>query len=1211
MSAADARPIECWIDRGGTFTDIICLRPDGSIATAKLLSHDPGRREDAAVAGIRLLQRGAEQPLIVKMGTTVATNALLERRGARVLLAITRGHADALTIGYQARPDIFARHIRLPSQLAEQVIEIDERMTADGDILRPLDPAAARTALAVAHASGIRAVAICLLHGYRFPAHEQAVAELARDIGFTQISVSHEVSPLIRLIGRGDTTVADAYLSPILQTYVDAVERDLAAGTQLMLMQSSGGLAAARHVRGKDAILSGPAGGIVGMARTAAQAGFHTLIGFDMGGTSTDVSRIAGRFERSFETTVAGVRVRAPMLDIHTVAAGGGSICRFESGRLQVGPASAGAVPGPACYRLGGPATVTDCNVVLGKIQPAHFPALFGARADLPIDPAASLAALQALANEAGSPSVEALAEGLIEIAVANMALAIKQISVARGHDLATHTLVAFGGAGGQHACLVADALGIPDILIHPLAGLLSALGMGLADLTASRERTVALPFDDALQAASAVHADALGKAAHAALLAQDLPVTNVDITLRAHVRYTGSDTALDIPFAPPAAMRTAFEAAHRARFGFLTPDAPLLLDMLSAEAVGRPPGADHAPAPLAAQQGTPLPAATVTAHFAGKPCKTPLHRREQLGAGARIRGPAILADASATTVIEPGWQAVVDPIGNLVLTRTTRLAVREAAAPRADPIRLELFNALFMGIATEMGVALQMSARSVNMKERLDFSCALFDCAGNLVANAPHIPVHLGSMGASTKAVIEARSADPRGIREDDVYVLNDPYSGGTHLPDITVIKPVFLDLKTTPTFFVAARGHHADIGGITPGSMPPLSRDIGEEGVLLDNVLLVDEGVFQELEIRTRLAEGDYPARNIEQNIGDLKAQIAACQRGADALQEAARRHGQDTLLAYMAHVQSNAAQAVSRLIATLSDGQFRYEMDDGALICVAIRVDHAACHLTVDFTGTSPQHSGNFNAPSSVCRAALLYVLRTLIDSPIPLNDGCLRPVTLIIPEGCMLCPRHPAAVVAGNVETSQAITDALYGAFGAMAAAQGTMNNLTFGNEIHQYYETIAGGSGAGNGFAGASAVQTHMTNSRLTDPEVLESRFPVLLESFSIRAGSGGDGRWRGGNGTERIISFRAPMSVSILSNRRRVPPFGLAGGGSGGVGENAILRADGRVEPLGSTATADMAAGDRIRIRTPGGGGYGISNPTDRPSTILSDPSGS
>ena len=1200
--SAKTEAAEVWIDRGGTFTDVIARLPGGALKTTKLLSHDPSRAEDAAVAGVRLLTAGHDGPLIVKMGTTVATNALLERKGARLLLLITRGFADALRIGHQARPDIFALHVKLPDQLAERVAEVDERLSADGEVLVPLDLEGARTALRAALDDGISSVAIVLMHGYRHPAHEQALASLARAMGFAQVSASHQISPLIKLVPRGDTTVADAYLSPVLDAYVEAVAAALPTGTKLMFMQSNGGLAAASSFRGKDAVLSGPAGGIVGMVKTAAALGHDRLIGFDMGGTSTDVSHYGGIYERSFETEVAGIRMRSPMLDIHTVAAGGGSICRFEAGRLVVGPQSAGAVPGPACYRRGGPLTVTDCNVALGRVQPEFFPSLFGEHGNQPIDRAAALAALDQLADtvarETGNrPEALALAEGLLEIANAHMAAAIRHMSIARGHDTATHALVAFGGAGGQHACALADALGIKTILLHPLAGLLSALGIGLADLVAAREATVALPFDGGLDRVATARARAISSEAEAALAAQGLPVFDIRVVVRAHVRYAGSDTAIALPFGPEDDMRAAFEAAHQARFGFITPGAPMVLEMLSAEAIGRPPGEGGAIATSETASGEALEPTLVDARFDGIQMKTQLFRREHLARGTRITGPAILSDTSATTIVAPGWQAAVAPDATLVLTRCTPLESRAAADTDVDPVRLELFNALFMGIATEMGVALQTSARSVNMKERLDFSCALFDADGNLVANAPHIPVHLGSMGASIRAVREARASDGRGIRPGDVFVLNAPWNGGTHLPDITVVRPCFREGESSPAFFVAARGHHADIGGITPGSMPPHSRTIDEEGVLLDTVLLVDEGRFLEADIRARLAQGIYPARNVDQNIGDLMAQVAACQRGADALAEAARQHGHDRLIAYMGHVQDNAAEAVSRLIGRLHDGAFEAPMDDGAVIRVAIRVNRAGRRLTVDFTGTSPQRASNFNAPASIARAALLYVLRCLVDVPIPLNDGALRPVTLIVPEGSMLDARPPAAVVAGNVETSQVITDALFAAFGACAAAQGTMNNLTFGNDRHQYYETIAGGSGAGDGFPGTSAIQPHMTNSRLTDPEILESRFPVRVDHFGIRHGSGGGGRWPGGDGTVRRLTFLEPMTASILSNRRLTVPFGLAGGQNALPGENRILRADGSVAVLGPTASTEMAAGDALEIATPGGGGYGAAVP--------------
>jgi 5-oxoprolinase (ATP-hydrolysing) len=953
------------------------------------------------------------------------------------------------------------------------------------------------------------------------------------------------------------------------------------------------------------------------MAKTAAVLGHDQLIGFDMGGTSTDVSHYGGRYERSFETEVAGVRMRSPMLDIHTVAAGGGSVCRLEGGRLQVGPQSAGAVPGPACYRRGGPLTVTDCNVALGRVQPAAFPHVFGPGGDAPISRAAALEALEALADQVAAetgtrPAPLELAEGLLEIANAHMAAAIRHISIARGHDTAAHALVAFGGAGGQHACALADALGIGTVLVHPHAGLLSALGIGLADLVAAREEMLALPFDAALDAAATVRAEALAATARAALLAQDMPLDAVTVQLTAHVRYAGSDTTIALPFGPAAAMRAAFEAAHRARFGFVTPGAAMVLEMLSAEALGQSPGAGGAAPMLPTQAAATAPApglqgpeplvpdALVEARFDGRALETPLVQRVRLGAGARVAGPAIIADPSATTVLLPGWQAEVAVDGTLVLTRHAEAVRAVAAGTAVDPIRLELFNALFMGIATEMGVALQTSARSVNMKERLDFSCALFDGAGNLVANAPHIPVHLGSMGASIRAVRAARETDGRGLVDGDVYVLNAPWAGGTHLPDVTVVKPCFLPGDVQPSFFVAARGHHADIGGITPGSMPPLSRSIDEEGVLLDNVLLVDglapaDARFRDADIRARLLAGPFPSRNVEQNLGDLVAQVAACQRGADALADAAQTHGRETLIAYMGHVQDNAAEAVARLIATLEDGSFEVPLDESAVIRVAVRVDRAARRATVDFTGTSAQRASNFNAPASIPRAALLYVLRCLVDQPIPLNDGALRPVDLIVPEGSMLAARAPAAVVAGNVETSQLVTDALFAAFGRLAAAQGTMNNLTFGNAAHQYYETIAGGLGAGDGFHGQSAVQPHMTNSRLTDPEILETRFPVRVEHFRIRTGSGGAGRWHGGDGVVRRIAFETPMTVSILSNRRRTRPFGLKGGGDGLAGVNRVIRRDGQVENLGPTASVEVDVGDAIEIETPGGGGFGVA----------------
>jgi len=1187
------------IDRGGTFTDIVARAPDGRLLTAKLLSDNPEQYDDAAVEGIRrLMAEHGEGPLdSVKMGTTVATNALLERKGEKLVLAITRGFGDALRIGYQARPDIFARRIVLPEALYTEVVEVDERVTAEGEVLRPLDVEGARSSLIRACKAGYRSIAIVLMHGWRWTAHEAALAALAEEVGFTQISASHRVGPLIKLVGRGDTTVVDAYLSPVLRRYVDRVVGALGAEARLFFMQSSGGLTDAAAFQGKDAILSGPAGGIVGMAKTAREAGFDRIIGFDMGGTSTDVSHHAGAYERTNETVVAGVRVRAPMLEIHTVAAGGGSVCHYDGARFRVGPDSAGAVPGPACYRRGGRLTITDCNVVLGKIRPEHFPRVFGPGGDEPIDAEASLALCEAIGAEAGMPAREAAA-GFLRIAVDNMASAIKRISIARGHDVTRYTLACFGGAGGQHACLVADALGMERVMIHPLAGVLSAYGMGLADMVELRQRSMG---GEALEE---VLAELEGEA-EAALRGQG--VERVELRRRAALRYEGSDSSLEVEAGAFEAMRAAFEEVHRVRFGFVSPETPVVVETAIVEAFASPSPDGEGDHPqggggvagsdlfqLALHQASPGPPPHASHGEA-------IYDRSTLAPGTVLPGPALIIDPSATTVVEPGWQAEVDPLGNLILTRSTPRTSAHAIGTSADPVMLEVFNNLFMAVAEEMGIALQNTASSVNIKERLDFSCALFDSAGALIANAPHIPVHLGSMGDSIRTIIEARGEgrDGRGIRPGDVYVLNAPYRGGTHLPDITVIMPVFAkEGDEVPAWYVAARGHHADIGGVAPGSMPPDSHTIHDEGVLIDNELLVDEGRFLEAEMRALLASGPWPARRPDRNISDLKAQVAACARGAAEMRRVAGEYGREVVDAYMAHVQANAEEAVRRLIGSLSDGDFRYAMDNGAEVRVSVRVDSASRSAIVDFTGTSAQQPNNFNAPYSICRAATLYVFRTLVDDRIPMNDGCLRPITLVVPEGSMLNPRYPAAVVAGNVETSQVITDALFAACRALAPSQGTMNNFTFGNAHHQYYETIAGGAGAGPDFDGASAVQTHMTNSRLTDPEILETRYPVIVERFAVRRGSGGAGRHQGGDGVERHIRFRERMRANILSNRREVAPRGIEGGGDAEPGVNQVIRADGTVETLSATASAEMREGDMFVIETPGGGGYGeIASP--------------
>ncbi|RXD05034.1 5-oxoprolinase [Sphingomonas sp. UV9] len=1171
-----------WIDRGGTFTDVVARQPDGRIVTAKLLSEDPERYGDAAVEAIRRLTGDADVALDLRIGTTVATNALLERKGEPTCLAITRGFGDALLIGHQERADIFARDVNRPPPLFAHVVEIDERVGAAGDVLRPLDANAARAGLQTAYDSGLRALAIVLMHGYRFTAHEEALADLAAGVGFTQISVSHKVAPLIKLIGRGDTTVVDAYLSPVVDRYVAGLSDALGQGA--LFMQSSGGLVDGAGFRGKDAILSGPAGGIVGMAATAREAGFEHVIGFDMGGTSTDVSHYAGTYERDTETLIAGARIRAPMLRIHTVAAGGGSICRFDGERLIVGPESAGAVPGPACYRRGGPLTVTDCNVMLGKVRPEFFPALFGPTGDAPLDADAVTARFAELPLD---PQVAA--EGFVAVAVANMANAIRTISVARGHDVTRYTLACFGGAGGQHACLVADALAMDRVMIHPLAGVLSAYGMGLADRRVLREATSGAAFADYAAITQAL--DGLAEAAREALVAQGVASDAVRIERRVHLRRGQTDHTIELDLDDPAAMIAAFDSAHIAQFGFAS-EAPLIADRIVAEAIAESAPIDAALVTFPDAPAAPL--ATAPVYMAGAWHDTPVLAREGLLTGHGIDGPALILDSVSTTTVEPGWRARVDPVGNLILDRTAP-RIGASIGTESDPVRLAIFAGLFMSIAEEMGAALQRSAASVNIRERLDFSCALFDAHGNLVANAPHIPVHLGSMGESIRTIIDARgnTADGRGIRRGDAYALNAPYRGGTHLPDITVIMPVFADDAEAPAFFVAARGHHADVGGITPGSMPPESRSVEEEGVLLDDVLVVDEGRFLEADMRALFAGGPYPARNIDQNIADLSAQLAACTRGATGLTRLAEEYGADVVAAYMEHVQANADAAVRRLIATLGDGDFAYEMDDGAVVRVAVRVDRATATMDVDFAGTSDQRPTNFNAPVSIVRAAVLYVVRALIDEAVPLNDGCLRGVTIRVPEGSMLNPRYPAAVVAGNVETSQVVTDALFGALGAMAASQGTMNNFTFGNAVHQYYETIAGGAGAGPGFDGASVIQTHMTNSRLTDPEIFETRFPVLLEEFSIRRSSGGAGAYRGGDGGTRRVRFLEEMTACILANRRRVVPFGMAGGEGGGLGSATVERADGSVERLGSTAKVDIRAGDVFVIETPGGGGFG------------------
>ncbi len=1197
-----------WIDRGGTFTDIVAKRPDGSLTTHKLLSENPEQYKDAAVAGIRhLLGLKPGEPVTpalvecVKMGTTVATNALLERKGEPTLLVTTRGFRDALRIAYQNRPRLFDRHIQLPELLYTEVIEACERVGAHGDVLQALDEPSLRGDLLAAYGRGLRSVAIVFMHGYRYTQHEQAAQRIAKEVGFTQISTSHETSPMMKFVSRGDTTVVDAYLSPILRRYVEQVASEM-PGVKLFFMQSSGGLTDAGTFQGKDAILSGPAGGIVGMARTAGLAGHEKVIGFDMGGTSTDVSHYAGAFEREFETHVAGVRMRAPMMSIHTVAAGGGSVLAYDGARFRVGPESAGANPGPVSYRRGGPLAVTDANLMVGKVQPRYFPSVFGPAANETLDADAVRARFEEIAAQT-QRKPEEVAEGFIQIAVQQMANAIKKISVARGYDVTRYTLQCFGGAGGQHACLVADALGMSRVFVHPLAGVLSAYGMGLADQTVIREQAVEMPLAAASLPLIAERLDALGSAAQAELERQQVSANPVQVRHNVHVRYEGTDSALVVPFGDIASIQAAFESAYRQRFAFLMVGKGLVVEAVSVEAMI----AGDAPAeprlPVHPHRKHPQ-RETVKMYSGSAWHDAALVVREDLHPGDVIPGPAIIAEKNTTTVVEPGWSARLTDLDHLVLDRVTARKVRYAAGTTVDPVLLEVFNNLFMNIAEQMGLQLQNTAYSVNIKERLDFSCALFDATGNLIANAPHMPVHLGSMGESIKTVIRENAGK---MHPGDVYMLNDPYHGGTHLPDVTVITPVYVAEGNEPTFYVGSRGHHADIGGTTPGSMPPFSTRIDEEGVQINNVKLVDRGIFLEEEVRSLLTTGGgttpYPSRNPQQNLADLRAQIAANEKGVQELSKMVGQFGLDVVQAYMRHVQDNAEESVRRVITQLKDGQFTLKLDNGAQISVSVKVNVAERSAVIDFAGTSAQQTNNFNAPRAVCMAAVLYVFRTLVDDDIPLNAGCLKPLQVIIPQGSMLNPNPPASVVAGNVETSTCITNALFGALGVMAGSQPTMNNFTFGNAQYQYYETIAGGSGAGavfdasgrtvRGFDGTSVVQTHMTNSRLTDPEVLEFRFPVVLDSYEIQRGSGGAGRWAGGDGGVRRVRFLEAMTASILSNGRLNPAFGMAGGQPGRPGANRVLRANGQVEELGHIGAALMEPGDVFEIATPGGGGFG------------------
>jgi len=1192
---------EFWIDRGGTFTDIVARSPDGRLLTHKLLSEDPGHYQDAAVQGIRrILGLGPEDALtrenisFVKMGTTVGTNALLERKGEPTALVITEGFRDALRIAYQNRPDIFALEIRRPELLYRSVTEVRERYTAGGEEIVPLDTRKAREGLERVYAEGIRSLAIVLMHAYRYPDHELQLKRIAEDIGFTHISLSHEVSPLMKFVSSGETTVVDAYLSPVLKRYIDRIAATLeeAGGrTRLLFMQSGGGLTDARYFRGRDCILSGPAGGIVGAVRTSEMAGFRDIITFDMGGTSTDVAHYSGEYERSFETEVAGVHLRSPMLHIHTVAAGGGSILHFDSGRFRVGPDSAGSDPGPACYRKGGPLTVTDCNLMLGRIQPEHFPCLFGPDANLPLDREIVVNKFRELAEEIGSftgedYSPERVAEGFLKVAVENMANAIKKISIQRGYDIKNYTLCCFGGAGAQHACQVADSLGLRTIFIHPLAGVLSAYGMGLADRRILKEYAVERVMDEGLLTQLSREFSRMETEGREEMLDQGVAEGRITAQHKVHTKYIGTNTPLIMDPADTDSIRAAFDREHRKRFGFIMQDRELVVEAISVEIIGSGENMQENDI-LRLTGGQNETIEHTLMYTSGQFHKTPVISRSNLKTEAGIYGPAIITEENTTIVIEPGWKAELTQKNCLILTRVQHSSQKQEIGTEADPVMLEIFNNRFMSIAEQMGYTLRNTAYSVNIKERLDFSCAVFDWKGNLVANAPHIPVHLGSMGESVRSIIRRFE----NMRPGDVFMVNSPYSGGTHLPDITVITPVFIENRIA--FYVASRGHHADIGGISPASMPPESRHIEEEGAITEGSRIVEQGRFLEEEVKQWLLCGRYPARNPSQNIADLRAQVAANEKGAAELKKLAERFSLETVEAYMSHVQDNAEEAVRRAITSLRDGKAVQAFDDGSEIRVRISIDKGMRTAHVDLTGTSAQHPGNLNAPVAVCKAAVLYVFRTLVQEDIPLNEGCLRPLEITIPEGCMLNPSYPAAVVAGNVETSQAIVDALLLALGLMAGSQGTMNNFTFGNAEFQYYETICGGSGAGDGFNGADAVHTHMTNSRITDPEVLEWRFPVLLEGFSIREGSGGRGKYTGGCGVIRRVRFLEPMKAAILSGHRRIPPSGLQGGEEGKAGRNYIVKKDGVLLELGGKAACEVSPGDVLVIETPGGGGFG------------------
>ena len=1191
-----------WIDRGGTFTDIVAKNPDGNIVVDKLLSENTSAYKDAAIAGIKRILGLNNCDTIptnkiscVKMGTTVATNALLERKGDRTLLLITDGFGDLLKIGYQNRPLLFDLDIKLPELLYEKVVEIPERLDSQGKVIKNLDIKKARQALREAKSEGIDSVAIAFMHSYVNPEHENIIAKIAEEENFNQISVSHRVSPLIKLVGRGDTTVVDAYLSPILRRYVNQISEELKGTetTKLMFMQSNGGLTDANFFQGKDALLSGPAGGVVSMTETGKQAGYNKLIGFDMGGTSTDVCHFAGEYERSFETELAGVRIRAPMMEINTVAAGGGSILSFKDGRFQVGPESAGAIPGPASYGKGGPLTVTDCNVLLGKLHPNHFPKVFGENGDEPLNTAIvkkkflDLSKLISEQNNQPIMDIYKVAEGFLKIAIENMANAIKKISIQKGYDITGYTMNCFGGAGGQHACQVADSLGISRVLIHPYAGVLSAYGMGLAEIRSIRESHFEKNIKNINDAKKLI--DLLSLQAREDLNKQGVSNSSISLSKNAFLHYQGSHQNLEVKFDTISKMIKSFEKEHKKRFGFFVEGREIFIEMLTVEAISNNFETQDF-SKISGPTEISKPVSYQNMFVDDLETSVPIYERDKLKINQTIVGPAIISEATGTNIIEKGWSGSLDKYYNLILSRVEEKKKDFSVGTSVDSVMLEVFNNLFMNIAEQMGATLANTAFSVNIKERLDFSCALFDEEGSLVANAPHVPVHLGSMSEAIRTVIKLNKDN---IFPGDVFVLNAPFNGGTHLPDVTVITPVFDKYNKRIIFFVASRGHHADIGGKTPGSGPPDSKHIEEEGVLIDNFKIFDKGIFKETEIREILSSGKYPCRNIEHNMADLAAQIAANKTGINEINSMINQFGIETVHAYMKHVQNNAEECIRNAIVKLNDGKYEYELDNGEFIKVKIKIDKIKRQALIDFTGTAKKNPLNYNAPLAVCHAVILYVFRTLVGNNIPLNEGCFKPIKIKVPNDSMINAKYPSAVIAGNTEVSQLTCNALFGALGVIAGSQATMNNFIWGNDRIQNYETICGGTGAGPNFHGTSAVQTHMTNTRSTDPEVLETRFPVRLEEFSIRKNSGGKGKYCGGDGVIRKLRFLEPMTVTTLCSHRKIRPFGVNGGEPGECGREWLEKENGRIINLNGNDSCEVEMNDLFVMLTPGGGGFG------------------